>query len=281
MTSRHSQHCQVCKDRVGQLLERIYGTCVRDHRFGWHTSPGSYADTPIGATLRDVAQVLEGHREFTIDTLVRSKVLAGCDYWVPDPGLIVEFDESQHFTKPRKLALSAYADRHALGFSAERWMELCERHDTRDNNPAYRDEQRAWYDTLRDLVPLAKGMQPTVRLYVRDHVWCALDPGSTEDLMSFSDLIEAGRSVSPATWRRDSASRPYRRPSPPILSTPSAGTPQPASSLRVASTPTGYVRVHRSQWDETEADYTSPMIRKQPYPIGRPCWAGSRKQIWT
>ena len=43
-------------------------------------------------------------------------MLAGCDYWVPDPGFIVEFDESQHFTSPRKRALSVYADTAPLGF---------------------------------------------------------------------------------------------------------------------------------------------------------------------
>lgn len=166
----HSQSCPECKIRVHQFLERIYGTCVRGHRFGWRTGLVSYAGTPIGSTLHSVAQVLAGHREFGIDTFVRSQVVAGCDYWVPDPGFIVEFDERQHFTSPRKLALAMYADRHALGFSAERWMELCEQHDARDINPPYRDEQRAWYDTLRDLVPLVEGLKPTVRLYVRDHV---------------------------------------------------------------------------------------------------------------
>ena len=39
-----------------------------------------------------------------------------------------------------------------------------------------RDEQRAWYDTLRDLVPSIMGLQPTVRLYASDQVWCSLDP---------------------------------------------------------------------------------------------------------
>ena len=187
--NRHYQHCQACKDRVGQLLERIYGGCVRNHRFGWPAGLAAYADTPIDATLRNVAQVLEGHRGFGFDTFVRGQVLSGCDYWVPHPGFIVEFDESQHFTGPRKLALAVYAEGQALGFLAERWMDLCEQHDAKDNDPPFRDEQRAWYDTLRDLVPLVEGLQPTMRLYVRDRVWCALDLDSREDRESFSYLI--------------------------------------------------------------------------------------------
>ena len=36
-STRHSERCPECKIRVGELLERIYGTCVPNHRFGWQT----------------------------------------------------------------------------------------------------------------------------------------------------------------------------------------------------------------------------------------------------
>ena len=196
---RHDQRCGKCKTRLGQLLERVYGTCVQNHRFGWQTSLTSYEATPIGSTLRDVARLLEAHRGFGMPEFVRSDALAGCDYWVPDPGFIVEIDESQHFTSPRRLALSVYADMDSLGFSAKRWIELCEQHDARDNHPPYRDEQRAWYDTLRDLVPLIKGLQPTVRLHAGDRVWCSLDPDSREDRERFSDLMQRERHSSSRT----------------------------------------------------------------------------------
>ena len=214
---RHSERCAECKTRVGQLLERIYGTCLPNHRFIWETGLAPYAQTSIGSALRDVARVLEAHRGFGIGRFVRSDVLAGCDYWVPDPGFIVEFDESQHFTSPRRLALSVYADMGPLGFSAKRWMELCEHHDARDNDPPYRDEQRAWYDTLRDLVPSIKGLEPTVRLYARDRAWCSLDPDSTEDRERFSDLMYGERPLSSRTT--------VEIPSP---------TVRPESTLRVA-----------------------------------------------
>ena len=191
---RHSERCAECKIRVGQLLERIHGNCLRNHRFGWQARLSAYEETSIYSVLRDVARVLEAHRGYGIREFVRRDGLAGCDYWVPDPGFIVEFDEGQHFTRPRKLALSVYAPAHPLGFSAKRWMELCEHHDARDNDqdndPRYRDEQRAWYDTLRDLVPSIQGLQPTVRLYARDRVWCSLDPDSSEDREHFLKLMD-------------------------------------------------------------------------------------------
>ena len=216
-TKPHSERCHACKIRVGQLLERIYGACVRNHKFAWQTGLAAYAETSIGPVLRDVAGVLERYRGYGVGAFVRTPILAGCDYWVPDPGFIVEFDESQHFTSPRKLALAVYAEGHPLGFAARRWLELCRQHDARDNDPAFRDEQRAWYDTLRDLVPSTVGLQPTVRLYARDRVWCSLDPDSKEDRNRFSDLIHQGGSRS----RRTTVEIP--RP-----------TPRPGASLRAA-----------------------------------------------
>ena len=134
-STRHPERCRDCKKRVRELLERIYGTCIENHRFRWRTGLAPYTEIPIGATLRDVATALKRYRGFGISDFVRSKVLAGCDFWVPDPGFILEFDESQHFTNPRKLALSAYAEDMPLGFSAKRWITLCEHHDAKDNDP--------------------------------------------------------------------------------------------------------------------------------------------------
>ena len=192
--TRHSERCPECKKRVREMLEHIYGTCLPNHGFPWQTDLASYAGTPIETALRKVATGLRTFRGFGTSDFVRRKILAPCDFWVPNPGFVVEFDESQHFTRPRRLALSAYSSQQPLGFCAKRWMRLCEHHDAKDNDPPYRDEQRAWYDTLRDLVPPIKGLQPTVRLYARDMAWCSLDPDNRADRERFSDLIHQGRS---------------------------------------------------------------------------------------
>ena len=198
-SARHSERCPECKIQVRELLERIYGTCLSNHRFGWRTGLAPYTETSIGAALRDVATALKRYRGFGIGDFVLSDVLAGCDFWLPDPGFIVEFDESQHLTRPRKLALSVYADDKPLGFPAKRWITLCERHDAKDNAPPFRDEQRAWYDTLRDLVPSIKGLRPTVRLYASDWIWCSLDPDRAEDRERFSELMHQGHPTSSRT----------------------------------------------------------------------------------
>ncbi len=193
---RHSERCPDCKTRVRELLERIYGTCLPNHKFSWSARLSSYEGTSIFSTLRNVVTALEKYRGFGFKDFVKTKTIAPCDFWVPDPGFIVEFDESQHFTNPRKLALSMYPDDQPLGFSRERWIMLCGQHDAKDNDPPYRDEQRAWYDTLRDLIPSLEGFQPTVRLYARDFAWCSLNPDSSHDLEQFSAIALQG-SASP------------------------------------------------------------------------------------
>ena len=191
---KHPERCRDCKSRIAELLEHAYGTCVPNHRFGWEVRLSPYEATSIGPVLREIAQRLEAYRGFSVNGFVRSNELAACDYWVPDPGFIVEFDESQHFTKPRKAALAIYADWDPLGFSAKRWMKLCEHYNSRDDDPPYRDEQRAWYDTLRDLAPSIKGLQATVRLHASDMAWCSLDPNNKEDQERFSILLCRERS---------------------------------------------------------------------------------------
>ncbi|MYH03213.1 MAG: hypothetical protein F4142_11780 [Nitrospira sp. SB0675_bin_23] len=186
--TRHSERCRECKIRVHEILERIYGTCLRNHRVSWPAHLSSYKGTSIYSALKNVATVLGKYRGFDIGDFVRTKTLAPCDFWVPDPGFIVEFDESQHFTSPRKLALSAYPADQPLGFSRERWIALGEQHNAKDDDPPYRDEQRAWYDTLRDFVPSLKGFEPTVRLYARDFAWCSLDADSSQDRQRFSAI---------------------------------------------------------------------------------------------
>ena len=190
LSTRHSERCRECKIRVRELLARIYGTCLQNYKFFWPTHFSFYEGTAIFPTLRQVVKVLEAYRGFSFEDFVRAKTVAPCNFWILDPGFIVEFDESQHFTIPRKLVLSAYPDDHPVGFSRDRWIALCEKHNAKDNDPPYRDEQRAWYDTLRDLIPPLEGLQPTVRIYASDFAWCSLDPDSDNDLRQFLEYLD-------------------------------------------------------------------------------------------
>ena len=72
----HYEHCPDCKARVRELLERIYGECVANHRFDWPTRLSSYAGTQIYSTLRELAAILEKYRGFALKDFVRTETLA-------------------------------------------------------------------------------------------------------------------------------------------------------------------------------------------------------------
>ena len=185
----HSEHCRACKERIRELLTTLYGGCLVNHSFPWPARPEDYQQTPIGAALQRIRAGLgdlRGHRDF-----VKTTLMPPCDFYVPHPPFILEFDESQHFTQARLAALSLYPDEVKLGFSLHRWQELCREIDAKDDEPIDRDERRDWYDTLRDLVPALHGFEPTVRLYAEEYVWCSLDCASAKDRQSFDAILNA------------------------------------------------------------------------------------------
>ena len=187
MNYEHSPHCRACKERVHELLSAIYGDCRTHRQFSWPARPEDYADTVIGTTLqriRDALGDLRGHRDF-----IKSAQMPPCDYFIADPPFIVEFDENQHFSRPRWVALANYPDNVAVGFSVSQWQELCRAIDAVDDTPIDRDERRAWYDTLRDLLPLVHSFKPTVRLFAAETQWCALGD-SARDIETFRALID-------------------------------------------------------------------------------------------
>jgi hypothetical protein len=186
--SEHSAHCRSCKERVGELLMALYGDCRTGYSFSWSSRPQDYENSFIGEALRKICVALgelRGHRDF-----IKSPQVPPCDFYVSKPSFIVEFDESQHFSRPRLVSLSLYPKELKSGFSISRWQDLCRLIDARDDAPFDRDERRAWYDTLRDLVPPVYGFRPTVRLYAEEFHWCALDGASRRGRERFCAVLK-------------------------------------------------------------------------------------------
>ena len=147
-----------------------------------------FVNTPYYEKLEKVYLALQnvrGFREF-----VGRKTLSRVDFSAVKAKLVIEFDESQHFTLPRRVALENYPRELELGFNRQRWINLCETINKKDSDPPYRDEQRAWYDTLRDYVPLVRGLNPTIRLFAKDHIWCSLDPNNPSSLEEFEKILK-------------------------------------------------------------------------------------------
>ncbi|MSP38254.1 MAG: hypothetical protein EXR70_07160 [Deltaproteobacteria bacterium] len=204
MNIDHSAHCRACKERVRELLSAVYGSCHANVQFPWSAHPQDYANTAIGNPLERIRAALgnlRGHRDF-----IKSAQMPSCDYFLSDPPFIVEFDESQHFSRPRLVTLDNYPKGIEVGFPITQWQELCRNIDAKDDTPFDRDERRAWYDTLRDLVPKVHGFKPTVRLYAEEFEWCSLNSASARDREIFREILQAHRTAN----RRGSIKSPKR-----------------------------------------------------------------------
>jgi hypothetical protein len=186
--SHHDERCPKCKETILKILEKLYGEIKQNYKFEIGTCPEDFIETPYYNNLKEIYETLQNYRNFT--EFIKSKIFPNCDFYIPNPGFIVEFDESQHFTSCRKQSLLNYPDILGKGFDINKWVKLCENVDAKDNDPPYRDEQRAWYDTLRDFVPLLKHLKPTVRLYSKDLRWCNLNPEVPNDVEKFKILLE-------------------------------------------------------------------------------------------
>lgn len=178
------------------MLAAIYGEVKTNYQLPISTRLEDYKQFPFYSHLHTIFTALQKHRGH--QNFVRTPTLPQCDFFVPAPGFIVEFDESQHFTQPRALTLGHYSSELRLGFSLPNWRSLCQRLHARDNDPPFRDEQRAWYDTLRDFLPVIKELRPTVRLYASEERWCSFDPQSPTDRQRFKGIVEQHSSQSRA-----------------------------------------------------------------------------------
>jgi len=190
----HNERCKECKVKIQQLLEKIYGPVIPNYRIQVGTRPEELREHPRYPILNDIYSALQKHRGFS--EFVRAGYV-DVDFFLPEQKMIVEFDESQHFTIPRKIVLFHYPSDLPLGFPRDAWTKHCDEIHAYDNDPPFRDEQRAWYDTLRDFIPEMKGFRPTVRLYAKEMMWCTLDSAKKEDVDIFRKILasEASKPV--------------------------------------------------------------------------------------
>ena len=170
----HNERCKKCKINVSELLTKLCSEVKVNYNLQLANKPEFFINNSYYPALLKIFTLLQnsrGYKEF-----VRSKQLPNVDFFVVNPGFIVEFDETQHFTKQRMLALLNYPHDLPLGFDKQEWIERCMTLRKKDNDPPFRDEQRAWYDTVRDFAPVILNLNPTVRLFSKDLIWCELNP---------------------------------------------------------------------------------------------------------
>ena len=122
-----------------------------------------YDKKEIYPYLKKIYAALENYRGRKIK--IGKKKLANCDIYILGERRIVELDEVRHFTELRAVALNNYPKELIIAFDKEEYADYCNRIKMKDDDPPYRDEQRAWYDTLRDFLSLSDGKhKPVIRI---------------------------------------------------------------------------------------------------------------------
>jgi hypothetical protein len=187
----HNERCPDCKQTLEKMLTKIYTSVIPNYKFESGVFPEDFIKSEYYQVLKEIFSSLKGYRGH--HSFIRTLELPRVDFYVPNPGLIIEFDESQHFTQCRKVALLKYPKTLKIGFDLNKWIELCSKINANDRNPPFRDEQRAWYDTLRDFLPTIKQLEPTIRLYSKDYHWCSLNPEIESDVNKFRKLLNDKR----------------------------------------------------------------------------------------
>jgi hypothetical protein len=160
------------KRALADLLQRRFGTVEFEVRFAWLTVPGPDGMDAEVARIHGALQAMRGFTDFAVvDRALR------CDSFVPSERLIIEYDERQHFTLPRARALELYPPDLILGFDRQEWIDTCRLVQATDAIPPHRDEQRAFYDSLRDILASRNGVR-LFRLRAGSLDWTSPDAGA-------------------------------------------------------------------------------------------------------
>jgi hypothetical protein len=167
------------REAFRQILEKKFGKVELEAKFDFIKVPDFQNRDSIPYELRKILDEIEKSRNINIKGKKNLKLR--CDYYIPDINLIIEFDENQHFTPLRAVSLKFYPENIKTGFDIKRWEQLCDQIKAGDNSPLYRDEQRAFYDSIRDIAAFRAGFPPLVRIYENDVLWEKESHGTNAD----------------------------------------------------------------------------------------------------
>lgn len=148
-----------------QLLEQRIGCVEVEAKFDWLEVPDYDSMEGVLKEIYDRLVSFRGYKDFPTPGYKLS-----CDFFIPSKKIIIEYDERQHFTEQRAKSLSHYPVNLNLGFDINKWREACESIRATDPDPIYRDEQRALYDSVRDIFATRNGMT-LIRIKHGDYNW--------------------------------------------------------------------------------------------------------------
>lgn len=140
------------KQALFELLKKQFHTVRIEEKFPWLVVPERDVLTDPLKSIFDALEAMRGFSTFAVP----GQSLR-CDFVIPEERLIVEYDERQHFTVQRAKALELYPSELKLAFDRHEWIDACNSIRATDPVPPHRDEQRAFYDSLRDVLAVQNG----------------------------------------------------------------------------------------------------------------------------
>lgn len=188
----HNCRCNKCKSVIYAMLSRIYGDIEFKTKFkDASVRLEDYEGFRFYRSLNKIYSALTKYHGYT--DFVHSKVLNRSDVYIPKKKILFETDEMQHFTEARLVALKNYPCSLELAYNVNAYKQMCKKINAKDGDPEYRDEQRAWYDTIRDFLPKICPDQVTqvVRIPLGFYPWCSLNPNNPSDVRLFKKLLKS------------------------------------------------------------------------------------------
>ncbi len=188
----HNCRCNKCKSVIYAMLSRIYGDIEFKPKFEEASVRlEDYEGFGIYRSLSKIYSALTKYRGYT--DFVHSKRLNRSDVYIPKKKILIETDEMQHFTEARLVALKNYPRSLEPAYNVKAYKQMCKKINVKDGDPEYRDEQRAWYDTIRDFLPkiCLDQVSQVIRIPLGFYPWCSLDPNNPSDVKLFKKMLKS------------------------------------------------------------------------------------------
>lgn len=138
------------KNALQKILNKLYDCdIVSEKTFEWMRTP-----SVIDGDFKKVYDSLVNYREDK--NFAKKNMTLRCDFVCEGQKIIFEYDERQHFTQARYLALNSYPEIPTF-FDRALWLKACADIQANDRQPINRDEGRAYYDSVRDIQAYLNG----------------------------------------------------------------------------------------------------------------------------
>ena len=155
------------KYALKNVLKQLFGHVDTEATFDWLVVPDQSSMNDVLSGICEALVSFRGHENFSTPGWKLQ-----CDFFIPSENLIIEYDEKQHFTEPRAVSFDFYPENISFAFDTGYWKDECNRIKAKDpdkKDPS-RDEKRAFYDSVRDILATRNGMT-LIRIKHGDYDW--------------------------------------------------------------------------------------------------------------